>query len=72
MWPRPLGDIGFRSNAVVASMAFVIGDSISQGYRRQAEASLLGMGIATEWFLGVAVPSFWRACPSGFLASSPI
>ena len=32
--------------------AFIIGDSISQGYRRQAEESLGSLGIATEWFSG--------------------
>ena len=35
---------------MAARMAFVIGDSISQGYRRQAEESLGSLGIATEWF----------------------
>ena len=41
-----------QEHALVNRTAIVIGDSISEGYRRQAAESLLGVGIASEWFSG--------------------
>jgi lysophospholipase L1-like esterase len=52
LWVRPHGEIDFRSVALASNTAFIIGDSISQGYRHSTEESLGRVGIATEWFSG--------------------
>lgn len=56
---------------MAAKTAFVIGDSISEGYRRQAEGSLLGMGIATEWFSGGSSAQLLAGLPEWIPVKQP-
>ena len=66
-----LGEIQFGSIAVVARTAFVIGDSISEGYRRQAAESLGSMGIATEWFSGGSSAQLLAGLPEWMPGKQP-
>ena len=50
---------------------FIIGDSISQGYRRQAEESMLGVGIATEWFSGGSSAQLLAGLPEWIPGTQP-
>jgi len=56
---------------VAARKAFVIGDSISQGYRRQAEESLGSLGIATEWFSGGSSAQLLAGLPEWIPGTHP-
>lgn len=49
----------------------MIGDSISEGYRRQAEESLGGMGIATEWFSGGSSAQVLAGLPEWIPSKQP-
>jgi len=51
--------------------AFIIGDSISEGYRRQAAESLLGVGIATEWFFGGSSAQLLAGLPEWMPGKQP-
>ena len=56
---------------MASKTAFIIGDSISQGYRRQAEESLGSVGIATEWFSGGSSAQLLAGLPEWIPGTQP-
>jgi lysophospholipase L1-like esterase len=56
---------------VASRTAFIIGDSISQGYRLQAEESLGSVGIATEWFSGGSSAQILAGLPEWIPGTQP-
>lgn len=56
---------------MAARKAFVIGDSISEGYRLQAAESLGSVGIATEWFFGGSSAQLLAGLPEWMPGKQP-
>jgi len=71
LWVRPQGEIDFKSDELASKTVFIIGDSISEGYRRQAAESLLGVGIATEWFSGGSSAQILAGLPEWIPSKQP-